>query len=51
MTRTHKPHLPTDRYEARANTRRKLRTRAEREGKSAKQIRGNARARLRDEYR
>jgi hypothetical protein len=51
MARTHKPHLPTDRYDARANTRRKLRTREERQGKSSKQVRANDRQRLRDEFR
>lgn len=51
MARTHKPHLPTDRFERRRNTRRRLRTREERGSKSSKQMRVNERARLRQEVR
>lgn len=51
MARTHKPHLPTDRFSKRKNTRRRLRTLVEREGKSAKQHRVSERAKLRKEHR
>jgi hypothetical protein len=51
MARTHKPHLATDRFAKRKNTRRRLRTLAEREGKSVKQRRANERAWLRKEHR
>ena len=50
MSRTHRAHLATDDHAARGNIRRKLRTRDERNGKSAKAARKAQRDKLRKEY-
>lgn len=46
MSRTTSAHLPTDKYAARANTRRRLRTASERDHKPAKAARKATRAAL-----
>lgn len=52
MGRTYnRTHLPDGEYRARRNTRRRLRTQAERGTKTTKAIRTNAKANLRKEYR